>query len=554
MNIAKKNSSTVRLNGKRLSPTAFIAAAASVVVLMGVLLYALVPSVQNTAKLAALSTDDYYAQVMKKQVQENADALNEYLEMYSMNKDNAHNGTIAITAKEDFAKEYLELDKDYTFKANYLYNVKDDKMKFDTDIFVNSTKFLDLRTWSNLDTGSVYMTIPMLTSKTAYFPKEYFDKQFGVQNYYVNIDLTEKDVNSIAERYLDIYLKNAQGNTVLTKNSALSVSDVDGSYTKITVTLSGKKLANFYKDILTEIKNDKTVMAFCAKQYNISELEYTDKLAEQIKMLDEDVESGEYKDASLKIYTYVDASGNIVGVKAVLDDENHVGCYTADAYMIYNTKAEFACRISFTNDTSGEGISFIAKGKANGLSSSKAATGLTGTGILTISSKGYDYTTYEYGLQKTKVNFSFENLDLSEIQKGYLAGKIKVTTEVSTYKDFPINSVEFDENGMAKIYKDIVLTAEFAKDGKSQTMTADISYDNKPALTIDVSDKEVTPTEVTLPSKAYNMSDDKQSAAFYKSISLDKLEKAFKAEFGGLMTDKEIEQTFDYLEEAIKGS
>jgi hypothetical protein len=542
MNIAKKNSSTVRLNGKRLSPTAFIAAAASVVVLMGVLLYALVPSVQNTAKLAALSTDDYYAQVMKKQVQENADALNEYLEMYSMNKDNAHNGTIAITAKEDFAKEYLELDKDYTFKANYLYNVKDDKMKFDTDIFVNSTKFLDLRTWSNLDTGSVYMTIPMLTSKTAYFPKEYFDKQFGVQNYYVNIDLTEKDVNSIAERYLDIYLKNAQGNTVLTKNSALSVSDVDGSYTKITVTLSGKKLANFYKDILAEVKSDKTVMAFCAKQYNISELEYTEKLAEQIKIIDEDVENGEYKDASLKIYTYIDGSGNIAGIKVVLDDENHAGCYTSDAYTLYNSTAEFALRASFTNDASGEGISFIAKGrsfiakgKANGLSSAKAVTSLTGTGLLTVTTKGYDYTTYEYGLQKTKVNFSFENLDLSEIQKGYLSGKVKVTTNSDAYKD-------------------IALNAEFAKDGKTQNMTADISYNNKPALTVTVSDKEVTPTEVTLPSKAYNMSDDKQSAAFYKSISLDKLEKAFKAEFGGLMTDKEIEQTFDYLEEAIKGS
>jgi len=542
MNIAKKNSSTVRLNGKRLSPTAFIAAAASVVVLMGVLLYALVPSVQNTAKLAALSTDDYYAQVMKKQVEKNADALNEYLKMYSLNKDNAHNGTVAITAKKDFAKEYLELDKEYTLKANYLYNVKDDKMKFDTDIFVNSTKFLDLRTWSNLDTGSVYMTIPMLTSKTAFFPKEYFDKQFGVQNYYVNIDLTEKDINSIAERYLDIYLKNAQGNTVLTKNSALSVSDVDGSYTKITVTLSGNKLANFYKDILAEVKSDKTVMAFCAKQYNISELEYTEKLAEQIKIIDEDVENGEYKDASLKIYTYIDGSGNIAGIKVVLDDENHAGCYTSDAYTLYNSTAEFALRASFTNDASGEGISFIAKGrsfiakgKANGLSSAKAVTSLTGTGLLTVTTKGYDYTTYEYGLQKTKVNFSFENLDLSEIQKGYLSGKVKVTTNSDAYKD-------------------IALNAEFAKDGKTQNMTADISYNNKPALTVTVSDKEVTPTEVTLPSKAYNMSDDKQSAAFYKSISLDKLEKAFKAEFGGLMTDKEIEQTFDYLEEAIKGS
>ncbi len=542
MNIAKKNSSTVRLNGKRLSPTAFIASVVSVLILMGALLYAFVPAVQNTAKLAALSTDDYYAQVMKKQVEKNADALNEYLKMYSLNKDNAHNGTVAITAKKDFAKEYLELDKEYTLKANYLYNVKDDKMKFDTDIFVNSTKFLDLRTWSNLDTGSVYMTIPMLTSKTAFFPKEYFDKQFGVQNYYVNIDLTEKDINSIAERYLDIYLKNAQGNTVLTKNSALSVSDVDGSYTKITVTLSGNKLANFYKDILAEVKSDKTVMAFCAKQYNISELEYTEKLAEQIKIIDEDVENGEYKDASLKIYTYIDGSGNIAGIKVVLDDENHAGCYTSDAYTLYNSTAEFALRASFTNDASGEGISFIAKGrsfiakgKANGLSSAKAVTSLTGTGLLTVTTKGYDYTTYEYGLQKTKVNFSFENLDLSEIQKGYLSGKVKVTTNSDAYKD-------------------IALTAEFAKDGKTQTMTADISYNNKAALTVSVSDKEVTPTEVTFPSKAYNMSDDKQSAAFYKSISLDKLEKAFKAEFGGLMTDKEIEQTFDYLEEAIKGS
>jgi len=382
----------------------------------------------------------------------------------------------------------------------------------------------------------------MLTSKTAFFPKEYFDKQFGVQNYYVNIDLTEKDINSIAERYLDIYLKNAQGNTVLTKNSALSVSDVDGSYTKITVTLSGNKLANFYKDILAEVKSDKTVMAFCAKQYNISELEYTEKLAEQIKIIDEDVENGEYKDASLKIYTYIDGSGNIAGIKVVLDDENHAGCYTSDAYTLYNSTAEFALRASFTNDASGEGMSFIAKGrsfiakgKANGLSSAKAVTSLTGTGLLTVTTKGYDYTTYEYGLQKTKVNFSFENLDLSEIQKGYLSGKVKVTTNSDAYKD-------------------IALNAEFAKDGKTQNMTADISYNNKPALTVTVSDKEVTPTEVTLPSKAYNMSDDKQSAAFYKSISLDKLEKAFKAEFGGLMTDKEIEQTFDYLEEAIKGS
>jgi hypothetical protein len=180
-------------------------------------------------------------------------------------------------------------------------------------------------------------------------------------------------------------------------------------------------------------------------------------------------------------------------------------------------------------------MSFIAKGKVNGLSSVKPATGLTGTGILTISSKGYDYTTYEYGLQKTKVNVSFENLDLSEIQKGYLAGKIKVTTDSAAYKD-------------------LAVSAEFAKDGKAQTMTADISYNNKPALTVAVSDKEVAPTEVTLPSKAYNMSEEAQRAAFYKSINLDKLEKAFKAEFGGLMTDEEIEQTFDYLEEAIKGS
>jgi len=524
--------SVISLDGKKRSAGTVAAIAASAVILLSGLAYAFVPAVQNNAKLAALSTDDYYAQLMKKQASETAETMYDYMEKNSVLQDEAHNGTMSITAKEDFAKDYLELDKEYTLKANYLYNVKDSKMQFDSDVYVNSTKFLDLKTWANLKTGSFYLTAPMLTSKTAFLSQEYLSDELYTNSYYTNFDLTEKDIDTLIQRYLNIYLENAKGNTTLKKDTALSVGNVSGKYTKITVTLSGKELADFYKDILKAVKSDKAVMEMFKDEYNFSVADYKDQIEEQIKMIDEDVENGDYKNASLKIDTYVDTAGNIAGMKVVCDDENHGGKNTVEAYMLFNSKAEFGCKIAAIDNESSEGMSFVAQGKANGLSNIKALTGVTGTGVLTVSSNTYSYEANKTTLQKEKVKFKFQDLDLSELEDGYLSGKITASTDGG----------ELDG---------VTVSAEFAHTGKQQTVAASVKYMSKTAFTFSLSDKEITPTEVTLPAKAYDMSKEEQAAAFAKSISFTKVEKAFKAEFSGLMTDEEIEEMFDSLEEML---
>jgi hypothetical protein len=469
--VKKKN------RGKAILGFAIIA----VILLGSIVAYANKGSLGNTLALLTKSPTEYYAYVEQKGLDSGIDKFTDYykLSLDQYNKQNttglAQDMNLKFTVNPGFAS-MAGLTNFESLKANLTSQTKAGNAKAFIDLLYNDTSVISADYYMNTTDNTMYLTIPELSSAFLVFsfdelmpetgetpyPFSYNDYMANVQSVLSSEALSESGMNSLLKKYSAIIVENINKVT-LEKDVAVTASNIDSNYTKITAEISEEDANNIALAILNEAKNDKVLMELFTILEITTEDEYPALIDTAIEDINANKEAISESSELLLMNLYVDGSGNIMGREFTT---NNVEEATSLGYYITRNGTKFG----FTG--------WFSENEVNVLDFTGNATYKNNsfTGDSTLSFSEYNEVYGDYAT--SSFNIAFEDAKMIG-DKGYVNGRYTITSDLLAGAS-------------------IVLACD--ADDNQQEIVLNVSYGGMDAASLEMIYKEVPYEEFEFPS------------------------------------------------------
>lgn len=420
-------------NKKKPKGKAILAIAIIAVVLLGsIVAFANKGSFGNTLALLTKSPTKYYAYVEQKELDSGIDKFTDYykLSLDQYNKQNttglAQDINLKFTVNSGFAS-MVGLNNFESLQANISTQSKAGNAKAFIDFLYNNTSFISMDYYMNTEDNTMYLTIPELSNAYLVFSFNQFMAEtgdisypFSFNDYMTNMQsilssdaLSANGLNALLKKYSSIIVENINQVT-LEKDVAVTASNIDSKYTKITVEISETDANNIALAILNEAKNDKVLMDLFTILEICNEDEYPVLIDSAIADINSNKESILDSSEVLLMNVYVDGSGNIMGREFTTnrtEDNSSLG------YYITRKGSKFG----FTG--------WLSENEINIFDFTGSATyknnGFTGNSTLSYSEYNDIYGDYA----TSSINIAFEDAKITS-DKGYVNGKYTITSDL----------------------------------------------------------------------------------------------------------------------------
>lgn len=474
----------------------FILGGVGVVVAAAAAVCLLVPSVNNSLRMALMSPSKYLTHVesvnFEAYAEEAGDAYGDILALLNNENGIGVNYDMSLEfgsdLKEEIATQFGDEIKLDSVGAAFSFNAKDANMSLNGTLNLNDKKLIDMDAFS--DKESLYARIPALSS--AYIFQKYSELEGSEEFAEIigkisdGIDknpITEKDVEALVNKYAPMIFE-ALGDVKLDKNQTGTINDVDYDYNKLTAELTEAEATECALKILGALKEDEIIKNFFTATGICTESEYTAKIDELIATVNEDKPDENNK---LTIELYVNSVGKIMGRSYTMT--NSEGTTPLFKYLTAEKNDDFSA--SFEMDMEEEG---------------SITLDIKPTGEKGVYDGSYKLVFVDYSDEETTMEISFEDIKVVNEEKGYVSGKYTLSGNFFDDLDADVDKLEF----------------VMESDGKSQTTTSTIGE----LLTVKTTYSLDDAAEITAPSDSdtkYDLSDDAAMQEYIASINYDEL-------------------------------
>lgn len=414
----------------------------------------------------------YYAYVEHKNIGSGIDLLSEnYASTSDQYKKIVENGMgYNVTADLSISPEYaglMGLSDLGNIKINSNVAVKELKQQISTELFYKDQSLVNLNIIYNIvEDSNIYLQVPELSN--AYLLLSMMDltaqegqyqdiansKMLQFQNGLYN-QISAEELNQLLTKYTDIVINNLK-NVEQNGSTELSISDVSGKYTSLTVQLREQDLYVIGKDILETAKADKDLQDLLVEA-GLTADDYTSGIEEALQTLESNKDSITSSTEVVNMTVYIDGTGTIIGREFTASESTDtVGYYVIRKGTNFNYTA-------FYNQ---EGVSIANITGTAAYSANK----ISGRANITI-----DDTS-------NPIVATLEFKDLEQVKNSeYYNGTMTLTSDS---------------------FNGISLGLDLIGSAKNQEMNLKVLYGNIEGAALNIATKEVPYTEITLPSES----------------------------------------------------
>lgn len=500
---------------KKKKPIAIIiAAAVLVIVLAGILLYAFVPAVKNSVKLALMKPENYFAYVEKdnmgKSAKELSDNYGAVIDKFNQNNGVASNYTVSAEINPDIAAQYNLGDiSKIAFSGNV--TLKDNNSSLNAAVSANDQNLVSANMLIDYAMSEIYINIPELSDA---FLKSSFDTSSldsmdsytddytstsildsvssskfisNPETMYNGEVLSAEELEKLINKYYGIVIDNID-DIEIEKNAEVSIDNVSTKYTQITATIDADCAKDITNDILEAAKDDDVIKEIASEWYGIDEEDFESYIDEALTNVEENFD--DTSDNEIKLITDVDTTGTIRGRSILAYEDGELVDDFNFSYILLKEDDDIAGNISFIYDDTEINVDLDLTEKSDTYN---------GTAKLTISDETSDYT----------VNFDIADFKIVDKTLGYVDGTISITSDIEELSSF--DKLEF------------VLSS----DGKQQDLSFDLAVAGTEYGTLNINYSDVAPEDVTIPSEdsdtIYDMNSQDDMAEFMENADIDAL-------------------------------
>lgn len=388
-------------------------------------------SINNFLKKTFSSPEKYFQFVMEKKVSENSKHIGVlYNDMVSRLNyyDKSYSGELSIELGED-AKSMMNLvqmaiemsDKDLggidvskfeSLKVGTDMAIKDSIFSLGIMTDVNQVSLISPNIVADMEQGKAYLQIPELSNTylgmdmddyaIGYYDLDEFAQMQDQSREMIKALPKQADVEKMAERYLNIVIKNIDKVSIGDQKS-LKVEGITQKCTELEITIDGRTMKNIMEAVIEEALEDKKLEKMITEMAAVTDQDGEDSyedFVESLKDMKTTLKDMAKADGEIEVRVYVDSKGNIIGVVVEIEEEDS-NCSMLSATKGKNTAYE----ISLVNR--GEDV-FEISGKG------KESKGLL-TGEFSVEAAG-----------KPVADLEVSQLDVNMLKSGYLNGTVEI--------------------------------------------------------------------------------------------------------------------------------
>lgn len=388
-------------------------------------------SINNFLKKTFSSPEKYFQFVMEKEVSENSKHIGVlYNDMVSRLNyyDTSYSGELSIELGED-AKSMMNLvqmaiemsDKDLggidvskfeSLKVGTDMAIKDSIFSLGIMTDVNQVSLISPNIVADMEQGKAYLQIPELSSTylgmdmddyaIGYYDLDEFAQMQDQSREMIKALPKQADVEKMAERYLNIVIKNISKVSIGDQKS-LEVEGITQKCTELEITIDGRTMKNIMEAVIEEALEDKKLEKMITEMAAVTDQDGEDSyedFVESLKDMKTTLKDMAKADGEIEVRVYVDSKGNVIGVVVEIEEEDS-NCSMLSATKGKNTAYE----ISLVNR--GEDV-FEISGKG------KESKGLL-IGEFSVEAAG-----------KPVADLEVSQLDVNMLKSGYLNGTVEI--------------------------------------------------------------------------------------------------------------------------------
>lgn len=308
--------------------------------------------------LKTFSSDEkYYTFVEEKSLEEGTEAISDvygaYLDALTMSSEDAKaNSTLSVTLGEKLKDLIKNLPVDLSWidgaQITSSVNVKDGDLQLLLGVKIGKSEPMKVEVILESESGDVYVGFPssekeylkfegVLSELDTELPSELTDF-FGDKELLEKLQKalpTEKELNTILNRYVKAALGAIGENDITKSKETLEIGDVALGCTRIDVSISEELAAKMAGAILAEVKKDKDIEKIVTRLWAFAEdadltdgLDYDDAAELYEDLLDgvddllEEMEDMDVSGKEIAVLTsYVNGSHEVIGRALEVDDE-----------------------------------------------------------------------------------------------------------------------------------------------------------------------------------------------------------------------------------------
>ena len=474
---------------KKKGPVLIGVAAAIVLVIIIAGVSGITARIGNFLHKTFSSPEKYYQYVEKKNIEELAEIVGDWYQLYLLDQKDLFNTTAKSTVTLTLGKggrNLLELaglagvDLSWIESASFTggVTIKGDQLGMDFSTAVNKKNVLSMVMAMDIDAGELYLQIPELTgtyigidlrdTMGASYVKNLANEWEDAQDKYTEI-LASLPSQAKLEKLLSKYMKLALNcvDDVEKKSKSLKVEGVEQKCTVLEIMIDSRAMADMVDAILEEAEDDSTLEDFILDIADAFEADGDD-------IYDEFLDGLEYLYQVLKntrggdeivLTVYVNGKGEILGRELEIGD-------VTIAMLMPEKGSKFGYEFSVMEG--GQSISLTGSGKRSGNKiDGEFRLRYNGTSIL-------DITT--------------DNLNLKTMKRGQLNGKVEVSIGSGIRTVAGTGSVA----GMSILQK-MKFTLSGKSSAKSAQYTIGLIYDGDDIGSITVSTESKKASSVKIP-------------------------------------------------------
>lgn len=480
----------------------FILGGVGIILAVAVAICLVVPSVNNSVRMALMSPEKYLAHIEKKNFDTYADAIGVDYQSY-LDAVNAEDEELNLGASFDVSlepgsglKDFLsdELQGMIDFEsagAAFSFNAKGDNASVNADIKINNKLLAQAEFLADVE--KTYIRIPQLSAAYLYFAiddeesDDYEDKFNKVMEVLDKNPLTADELETIITKYSSLIFENID-DVKTEKGIKGNVNGVNYDYNKLIVKIDNENARKIATNVLNALKEDEAIKNFFVKTELFTDSEYDEKISEALK----DVEKGNKQNGSIDIEIYVDNVGKVMGRSVTFTEEGKKS-KSLLSYITAENGNNFAADVELKNDDFTNKIKITPTGEKHVYSGEISFL---------------DTSSYE----PSDMTITFENLKAVNEEKGYISGKFSIKGQAisGNMKDAP-DGINIDEIEMV-----------FESDGESQKLKGTFGT----ALVLNATYKYGEADEIKFPSSSdemYDGDDPEEYAKYEASLGYDAL-------------------------------
>ena len=474
---------------KKKGPVLIGVAAAIVLVIIIAGVSGITARIGNFVHKTFSSPEKYYQYVEKKNIEELAEIVGDWYQLYLLDQKDLFNTTAKSTVTLTLGKggrNLLELaglagvDLSWIESASFTggVTIKGDQLGMDFSTAVNKKNVLSMVMAMDIDAGELYLQIPELTgtyigidlrdTMGASYVKNLANEWEDAQDKYTEI-LASLPSQAKLEKLLSKYMKLALNcvDDVEKKSKSLKVEGVEQKCTVLEIMIDSRAMADMVDAILEEAEDDSTLEDFIldiADAFEADGDDIYDEFLDGLEFLYQVLKNTRGGD-EIVLTVYVNGKGEILGRELEIGD-------VTIAMLMPEKGSKFGYEFSVMEG--GQSISLTGSGKRSGNKiDGEFRLRYNGTSIL-------DITT--------------DNLNLKTMKRGQLNGKVEVSIGSGIRTVAGTGSVA----GMSILQK-MKFTLSGKSSAKSAQYTIGLIYDGDDIGSITVSTESKKASSVKIP-------------------------------------------------------